>query len=125
MSNAGGQILKQVLHDRPQNERASNQSRSRNPRQGAQRTAPGRRPLPGAWLKALLLWTEPCGSFLAVFAESRFLTLTRRSNCQILGETAMRSHTLAKEVSSRTKEKNRRETNGRLASRVHSNLPVA
>lgn len=101
MSNESGWELKQLLHDRPQNKRASNQSRSRNPRQGAQRTAPGRRPLTGAWLKALLLWTEPCGSFLAVFAESRFLTLTRRSNCQILSETVKRSHSLANEVSSR------------------------
>lgn len=59
------------------------------PTKGQNRTAPGRRPRSGAWLKALLLFFKSLSAQVGRFVESRFLMLTHQSNCSKLGATSM------------------------------------
>jgi hypothetical protein len=60
--------------------RASNQGRSSNPRQGAKKTAPGRRPLAGARHKHCFSCVSLNGPSWR-FWRKQFLTLARHSSC--------------------------------------------
>jgi hypothetical protein len=62
--------LKAIMTGVPKRKGAPNQERSRNPRNGADRTAPGRRPQTGAWHKHRFCQIQGPKPRVAVFREA-------------------------------------------------------